>query len=98
MTSKPTCYLCGKPATKLCDFRKWGLHHGEDAYGKKTKTELTSLNTCDKPMCAACAHHIEPDKDYCQEHSNELMLEHTRRSDVIYEALVKRLNEKEHRP
>lgn len=45
---------CGRKATLLCD---WPL-----AGPKASKT-------CDRPICARCAAHVGPDRDYCQAHA-----------------------------
>jgi hypothetical protein len=43
---------CGRAATLLCDW-KLGAAAGR---------------TCDRPVCAACAQGVGPDKHLCQEH------------------------------
>lgn len=48
------CYLCGQPHEVLCDARLPG-RTGRAA-------------TCNRPLCRACAYHMEPDTDYCQAH------------------------------
>lgn len=47
-----TCYKCGKPSTRLCDFVKGA-----------SKNE-----TCDRPMCDNCANSKGNDFDFCDEH------------------------------
>lgn len=51
------CYVCGKPATVLCDAPK-----GDNLFGK----------SCDRPMCREHAHHIGTDNDVCDLHYNEI--------------------------
>ena len=48
------CCVCGKPSTKLCD-------------GPSEKIHAVS-ETCSKPLCAGCAFHVVPDRDYCPAH------------------------------
>lgn len=43
---------CGRPATRLCDWRVEGKRSG----------------TCDRPLCTSCASSPAPDKDLCAEH------------------------------
>lgn len=52
------CYICGKPATKLCDYSPHVRHFLSDQ--------------CNKPMCEEHAHHIDIDTDVCHKHFNEL--------------------------
>ena len=56
------CYKCGKPATRLCDFRDF-------------RGAAASIHTCDCPMCAECANNAGHDHDFCDEHFNEFDLE-----------------------
>jgi len=35
----PPCYKCGKPSTKLCDFRDHGTRKHKDDYGREHTTE-----------------------------------------------------------
>lgn len=44
---------CGKPATKLCDW--------------KVKTKRSG--TCDRPLCKTCSQVPAPDKDLCPDHA-----------------------------
>jgi hypothetical protein len=52
------CVVCNCPDTmctmKLCDGPRDGGKPGQ---------------TCDTPVCVDCAHHIEPDTDYCPQHA-----------------------------
>ena len=49
------CDCCGKrPRTKLCDYPLQGRRAGQ---------------TCDRKMCATCAVHVGPDRDYCPPHA-----------------------------
>jgi hypothetical protein len=50
------CICCGKPSTKLCDFRT-----GE-------RTHAQGWITCDKPLCDACAVRGGTNIDYCPDH------------------------------
>jgi hypothetical protein len=55
------CYL--QQATKLCD--------GPRPAGKPWRKEIPgSDKTCSKPLCANCAVHVAPDKDFCREHKD----------------------------
>lgn len=45
---------CGRPSTKLCDFKLTGA--------KASKT-------CDAPLCPRCATSIGPDRDLCPAHA-----------------------------
>lgn len=48
------CSVCGKKgADKLCD--------GSPPKGARRAT-------CDVRLCARCARHVDPDKDYCPRH------------------------------
>lgn len=51
-TKSNTCYKCGKPSTRLCDFVKGA-----------SKNE-----TCDRPMCDNCANSKGSVFDFCDEH------------------------------
>ncbi len=44
---------CGKPATRLCDW----------------KMKATGSGTCDAPICAACTTSPAPEKDLCPTHA-----------------------------
>ena len=57
MDEPERCYICGKPATVLCDAPK-----GDNLFGE----------ACDKPMCRQHAHHIGLDNDVCDYHFNEI--------------------------
>lgn len=46
---------CGKPSTRLCDWKVPGKKSG----------------TCDQPICAGCTHVPAPDKDLCPKHAAE---------------------------
>ena len=52
------CAYCGRPQEVLCDFPLTGAR---------------ARQTCDKPMCRACATHVEPDEDYCRAHAKMRM-------------------------
>ena len=80
----PPCYKCGKPSTKLCDFRNCGTRHHIDGFGRTVKTEWHNLNTCDRPMCDDCTNHHEPDTDYCDLHGNEMARLRTAHAEVLY--------------
>lgn len=57
----PRCVVCQRTRDiKLCDYP---LH------GEKAGT------TCDRPVCALHAHHVEPDTDYCPSHARVLAAE-----------------------
>lgn len=47
------CCICGKPSSKLCDFKLTGAKAGK---------------TCDKKLCARCAHKVADGVDYCPVH------------------------------
>lgn len=82
---KPSvCYKCGKPATRFCDFRDCGARTHTDGYGRKIKTEWASINTCDRPMCDACAHHNGEDTDFCDEHDTEIAKIRSAKAERIY--------------
>lgn len=87
----PPCYKCGKPSTKLCDFRDCGAYHGKDDYGRKTTSEWASINTCDRPMCDECANHVGEDIDYCDEHFNEFSMIKAERAERIHKERLQRL-------
>ncbi len=48
------CSICGRPGNKLCDFPLTGEKAGK---------------TCDRPLCAKCAVHVEPNTDFCRTHA-----------------------------
>lgn len=89
-TPAPSCYKCGKAATVFCDFREYSKAKSTDPYGQEQTIELTSLDTCDKPMCRDCAVHVDDDLDYCEEHSSELSIVRSRRSDAVLDTLQRR--------
>ncbi|OHD24494.1 MAG: hypothetical protein A2Y38_07665 [Spirochaetes bacterium GWB1_59_5] len=45
---------CGRAATLLCDF--------------PIQNEPGVYKTCDRPLCASCAHEMGPDRHYCRVH------------------------------
>jgi hypothetical protein len=49
----PPCHHCGEPSSRLCD--------------KTVSRE--PFQTCDRPLCAACAQHRPGGIDYCREHA-----------------------------
>jgi hypothetical protein len=49
------CVGCGKPARRECDW----------------KVTTRKSGTCDRPICAACAHQPAPEKDLCPTHATE---------------------------
>lgn len=86
------CYICGKPSTKLCDFRDGGIRTGKDDYGRTKKHPYTSLDTCDKPMCDDCTNHIEPDTDYCADHYNQFCIKKTKMSQGVYNKMIEKFD------
>lgn len=86
----PPCYKCGKPSTKLCDFRDGGTRHHKDDYGREVSKDFASIFTCDKPMCDQCTNHAGEDTDFCDEHFNELAMERTRRAEQTYQEQLRR--------
>lgn len=53
---RPKCCKCGQPSSRLCDFVTVpGEHHVRD-------------QTCDKPLCLACAIKGANGEDYCPDH------------------------------
>lgn len=91
----PPCYKCGKPSTKLCDFR--GMEPiFETMNGRRVlKRWIPSLNTCDRPMCDACANHVEPDTDYCDFHSNEIAKTRSAKAEELYRKMLRNLGMEE---
>ena len=87
----PPCYKCGKPSTKLCDFRDHGTRKHKDDYGREHTTEWASIRTCDKPMCDECTNHVGKDTDFCDEHYNEISMHRTERADQVHKEQLKRL-------
>jgi hypothetical protein len=53
------CRWCGKPSTKLCDFR---LSH---------PSQVTHKRTCDAPMCDQHAKSVGTNLDFCPDHANK---------------------------
>jgi hypothetical protein len=53
--SRPRRCACGRPGTRLCDW--------------KVKTKKSG--TCDAAICDRCAHSPAPDKDLCAKHADE---------------------------
>lgn len=45
---------CGRVATQQCDFPLRGSKAGQ---------------TCDRWLCNQCAHHVDPDSDFCPAHA-----------------------------
>jgi hypothetical protein len=60
-TAEKRCIYCGRPSSKLCDFRLTGAKAG---------------NTCDAPMCANCTTSGGPDVDYCRPHAKMINDKH----------------------
>ncbi len=60
-TKPKPCYKCGKPSTRLCDFRKIIVR------------DLPTV-TCDRPMCDDCTTRDGVDTDYCQEHRQRRLI------------------------
>ncbi len=87
----PPCYKCGKPSTKLCDFRDYGTRTFTDDYGRKITREWASIDTCDKPMCDDCANHMGQDTDFCDEHNNEMSLYKTTQAERVHKEQLKEL-------
>ena len=54
--SKP-CSVCGRPMSRLCDYRLRGAKAGK---------------TCDRPLCERCAVRVGPDRDLCPAHAREV--------------------------
>jgi hypothetical protein len=48
------CRVCGRPATKLCDYQLTGPKAGQ---------------TCDTPLCDRCAVSLGVNMDYCPVHA-----------------------------
>ncbi len=77
------CAYCGRPYEVLCDgaaydctrcvARRVGADHtcavgamaGDSPFAALA---LCPAGTCDTPMCRSCAHHVEPNKDFCRKH------------------------------
>lgn len=87
----PPCYKCGRPSTKLCDFRDYGTRKTEDEYGRTITTEWAALDTCDKPMCDRCANHVGADTDFCDEHNNQIAMHKTEKAERIHQERLKDL-------
>lgn len=87
----PPCYKCGKPSTKLCDFRDYGTRKWKDDYGRERTTEWAAIDTCDKPMCDECANHVGEDTDYCDEHYNQLAIHRTEQGERVHQERLKKL-------
>ena len=88
----PRCYKCGAPATCLCDHRDMEPSYLEDEYGNRLrKIWLPHMDTCNRPMCAACAHHYAPDTDYCDEHDNELARKRSAEAEKLFQEQLRAL-------
>lgn len=87
----PPCYKCGKPSTKLCDFRDYGTRTSTDDYGRKQTHEYAAIDTCDKPMCDECANHVGEDTDYCDEHNNQMAIYRTEQGERVHKERLKKL-------
>ncbi len=46
------CAFCGEPGGLLCD-------------GRVKVGDVGHTKSCDKSICARCAYHPEPEKDFC---------------------------------
>lgn len=89
----PPCYKCGAPSTKLCDHRDMESRYQTDTYGRKLrKIWIPYLNTCDRPMCDACANHVDPDTDYCDEHNNELAIQRSLKAEALFQEQVRQFD------
>ncbi len=53
---------CGRPSTRLCDWKIAQPERGRR--GGKPKT-------CDAPLCDQCTHSPAPEKDLCKHHAAE---------------------------
>lgn len=88
----PPCYKCGRPATRFCDHRSMEARYQTDDFGRKVgKIWIPSISTCDRPMCDACANHIDPDTDYCDEHNTEIARARSAKAEQLYQEQLRRL-------
>ena len=94
----PPCYVCGKPSTKLCDYRGYAVQvvnvpnpPPNEHFRFNKRVNAPSLNTCDKPMCDGCANSVGDDTDYCNEHYNEFSMSVTSVADVAFSVMCDRL-------
>jgi hypothetical protein len=92
------CYICGKPSTRLCDFRGFRIiivdtpNPPPNKHLKfKKKVVYPNIDTCDKPMCDDCANNIKDNFDLCNEHNYKHCLEITRIADKAFEELCDKI-------
>lgn len=85
------CSICGSPATCVCDYRDGGVREARDECGRVRRFPWFSLTTCDRPLCASCATHVESGMDFCPHHSNELAIFRTKKANAYYHAELRRL-------
>ena len=88
----PSCYKCGAPATCFCDHRDMEALYQTDDYGHKLRKRwVASIDTCSRPMCAACAHHYDPDTDFCDEHNSEIARVRSAKAEQLYQEQLRAL-------
>ena len=87
----PPCYKCGKPSTKLCDHRAMEPIYGTLNGRRILKKWVPRLNTCDRPMCDACANHVEPDTDYCDFHNTEIARAESAKAEALHQERLRKM-------
>ncbi len=79
------CYVCGRPAICLCDYRGLEAIYPTDQYGSKLAKEFVPrLHQCSRPMCHIHSKHIDPDEDYCDLHSSEIAIIRSRKAEALH--------------
>lgn len=92
-SKKTPCYKCGKPATKLCDFRNYETLRYKDDYGRKKVFEIASIDTCDRPMCAKCSNNAGGDIDFCDEHDTAFHRAITEKAEILYQERIRKFEQ-----
>lgn len=86
------CYVCGRPATKFCDYRGMRVTYQTDDYGNKMRKVLVpDIMTCDRPMCDEHALHREPDTDFCEFHADWKLQTRSAQAEKMFREQCERL-------
>jgi len=55
------------------------------------KKWVPMLNTCDRPMCDACANHVGPDTDLCDEHNTEIAKVRSAQAEKLHQKRLRQM-------
>jgi len=84
---------CGRPATRYCDFPRYGMLSGtiDRETGRIASVGQHTTVLCAKPLCDQCTVEQPNDKDFCYQHSQQLkrMIESANSFEPDYQAVQK---------